>query len=456
MCLLIKLIFGLGAIDFTSEIHIILHKELVQVPDYLPFVYHVISTSDLASKAALLEIMSKRDCGKYQESVYEQFLSAQSEMMNSLTESYAKIRLRLVHTHQHDHDLIRRCLSEIRWFLYELRYNVISARNEQFAFMLWSTLPSEIPTTFQVPTSVHPVSVPTLYVPFISKVSDANFSVYGRRTDRIHENGSFYVATPQCLPSFVSQPFYKIPKELASQYFISVHGAVESFDSIWVGPSTDLIPCVLAKSPRSYHIIFEATAVSKKQFELKPLRDLLVVTCFLDSICAGYYGKHLLFQGHPVLQFHAADITISTPRQYCHKPLGLEIWFAKGYSLFLVFESSDARDEYEVLLASHCVLPFSKSIFSLCFGSELTKLVKNRANLLSFRDQWVSNKLSSFAYLLILNFFADRSFANYSQYPVMPWVVPSRDLSKPMGQQTPVRGAMFIDQFHQSGPDWHF
>jgi hypothetical protein len=231
---------------------------------------------------------------------------------------------------------------------------------------------------------------------------------------------------------------------------------MESFDSIWVGPSTDLIPCVLAKSPRSYYIIFEATAVNKKQFELNPLRELLVVTSFLDSIVAGYYGKRFLFQGHPVLQFHAADIIISTPRQYCHKPLGLEIWFAKGYSLFLMFESSDARNVYEVLLASQCVLPFSKSIFSLCFGSELTKLVKNRANLLAFRDQWVSNKLSSFAYLLILNFFSDRSFANYSQYPVMPWVHPSRSLSKPMGQQTPERGATFIDRFDQSGPDWHF
>jgi hypothetical protein len=322
--------------------------------------------------------------------------------------------------------------------------------------MLWSALPSEIPTTFQVPTSVHPVSVPTLYVPFISKASDTSFSVYGRQTHRVHENGSFYAATPQCLPSFVAQPFYRVPSELATQYFISVHGAMEAFESISVGPSTELVPCVLAKSSRSYYIIFEATAVGKERFDLKPLRKLLVVASFLDSICAGYYGKRSLFQGHPVVQFRAEDIIISTPRQYCQKPLGLEIWFTKAYSLFLMFESPNARNEYEVLLASQCVLPFSKSIFSLCFGSELTTLVKNRANLSTFPGQWVSNKLSSFAYLLILNFVTDRSFANYSQYPVMPWVVPSRNLSRSMGQQTPERGAMFIDQFHQSGPDWHF
>lgn len=65
---------------------------------------------------------------------------------------------------------------------------------------------------------------------------------------------------------------------------------------------------------------------------------------------------------------------------------------------------------------------------------------------------WVDGKLSNFEYLMHLNTFAGRSFNDWGQYPVFPWVLRDyesetldltnpavfRDLSKPMGALTEV------------------
>ena len=64
-----------------------------------------------------------------------------------------------------------------------------------------------------------------------------------------------------------------------------------------------------------------------------------------------------------------------------------------------------------------------------------------------FQKQWVDGQLSNFEYLMIVNCFAQRSFQDLTQYPVMPWVLADysqeiidfssntqfRDLSKPIG-----------------------
>jgi hypothetical protein len=67
--------------------------------------------------------------------------------------------------------------------------------------------------------------------------------------------------------------------------------------------------------------------------------------------------------------------------------------------------------------------------------------------------RWVDGKLSNFEYLMHLNTFAGRSFNDWGQYPVFPWVLRDyesetldltnpavfRDLSKPMGALVEVR-----------------
>lgn len=45
-------------------------------------------------------------------------------------------------------------------------------------------------------------------------------------------------------------------------------------------------------------------------------------------------------------------------------------------------------------------------------------LVRSKAT-----QEWVERKISTFNYLLKLNFIGERSYNDYSQYPVFPWIV---------------------------------
>lgn len=70
---------------------------------------------------------------------------------------------------------------------------------------------------------------------------------------------------------------------------------------------------------------------------------------------------------------------------------------------------------------------------------------------------WQLGKISNFDYLLYLNLAAGRSFNDLAQWPVFPWVLKDytserldlsdpgvfRDLTKPMGAQTPARLQVF-------------
>ena len=40
-----------------------------------------------------------------------------------------------------------------------------------------------------------------------------------------------------------------------------------------------------------------------------------------------------------------------------------------------------------------------------------------------FTQQWREHKITNYDYLMILNSYAQRSFQDLSQYPVMPWVL---------------------------------
>ncbi len=93
----------------------------------------------------------------------------------------------------------------------------------------------------------------------------------------------------------------------------------------------------------------------------------------------------------------------------------------------------------------------------------------------SVTQRWVRSEISNFQYLMHLNTLAGRSYNDLSQYPVFPWILRDydsevssclsklayifkvldlldpntfRDLSKPMGAQTPDRLEQFLKVLH--------
>lgn len=89
-------------------------------------------------------------------------------------------------------------------------------------------------------------------------------------------------------------------------------------------------------------------------------------------------------------------------------------------------------------------------------------------SLSTLTNLWVSRKITNFEYLLNLNYLAQRSFNDLSQYPVFPWIIVDfdsenldlnnpkiyRDLSKPIGALNPKRLEFFLKRYREfTGPD---
>ena len=104
-------------------------------------------------------------------------------------------------------------------------------------------------------------------------------------------------------------------------------------------------------------------------------------------------------------------------------------------------------------------------LYSLILKQEDTQL-ESLPDLTAMTDKWYCKELSNFQYLMFLNFMANRSFNDITQYPVLPWVItnykgskldlkdPSvyRDLSKPIGALNPDKLSMLKNRYKDMPP----
>jgi hypothetical protein len=159
-----------------------------------------------------------------------------------------------------------------------------------------------------------------------------------------------------------------------------------------------------------------------------------------------------------------SDVMVISKRSFLLRDVALELFFTDGRSYLLTARSKDERDNlYKKLteraphLTSSSVPPFPEDAWRLDSWRHpeemsqgfLAKLTNSGPKAAT--KQWQSGEMSNFHYLMLLNTMAGRTFNDLTQYPVFPWVLADytseeldlrdpktfRDLSKPMGCQTP-------------------
>ncbi|XP_073209166.1 WD repeat- and FYVE domain-containing protein 4 isoform X3 [Lepidochelys kempii] len=137
--------------------------------------------------------------------------------------------------------------------------------------------------------------------------------------------------------------------------------------------------------------------------------------------------------------------------------IALEIFFKNGYSKFLVFHDSDRNKAFKRFCSLQPVLK-AKGI-----TEESLNIRKNTGGEKTMLQKWQKREISNFDYLMYLNTLAGRTYNDYMQYPVFPWILADyhsqmlnlaspqtfRDLSKPMGAQTLERKRKFIQRYHE-------
>ena len=120
-----------------------------------------------------------------------------------------------------------------------------------------------------------------------------------------------------------------------------------------------------------------------------------------------------------------------------HKQTAIEIFLCNGKSLIVDFID---QDSLQILKQIQALIPKTVPV------EVQTVPWKEFVNSKTIIQEWVEGKLSNFKYLTLLNLYSGRSFNDFSQYPLFPWVLSDyssdkldlsspgtfRDLRKPM------------------------
>ncbi|KAJ5223640.1 hypothetical protein N7468_008182 [Penicillium chermesinum] len=209
---------------------------------------------------------------------------------------------------------------------------------------------------------------------------------------------------------------------------------------------------------------------------------------------AGRESSDRRFHEHETRSWKWSDLVSVSKRRFLFRDVALEIFFTDGTSYLLTFFSARVRDElsaqlgtmapqvtgsaghsrpediwrYETLRSQEDEPRSLGSKFASVFGH----LPSNPAT-----RKWVRGEISNFHYLMLINTLAGRTFNDLTQYPVFPWVLADytseeldlndpkafRDLSKPMGCQTPEREAGFRERYNafaemgdDNSPPFHY
>ncbi|KAL8830126.1 MAG: hypothetical protein Q9191_001607, partial [Dirinaria sp. TL-2023a] len=188
------------------------------------------------------------------------------------------------------------------------------------------------------------------------------------------------------------------------------------------------------------------------------------------------------------------DVLSISKRRFLFRDVAVEIFFGDGRSYLLTTSNPHLRDELHkdlremaVSVAERASSPGQEDTWRIesikspeaelqTLGSRFSSVfAHSHANPATRR--WAKGEISNFQYLMLINTMAGRTFNDLTQYPVFPWVLADysseeldltdsrsfRDLSKPMGCQTPERQADFRERYqvfaemaNENQPPFHY
>ena len=197
---------------------------------------------------------------------------------------------------------------------------------------------------------------------------------------------------------------------------------------------------------------------------------------------------------HETRSWRWEDVLSISKRRFLFRDVAIEVFFVDGRSYLLTIASPQLRDElHQRILAKAQNLPGGVSagnpedlwrVESLkapednpqTFGSRFSSVFAHGTSNPATR-KWLKGEISNFHYLMLVNTMAGRTFNDLTQYPVFPWVLADysseeldltnsrtfRDLTKPMGCQTPERQTEFRDRYQSfaemgdhNSPPFHY
>ena len=172
------------------------------------------------------------------------------------------------------------------------------------------------------------------------------------------------------------------------------------------------------------------------------------------------------------------DVISISKRRFLFRDVAIEMFFTDGRSYLLTTITPSLRDELFFKMLSKAphtsganALPNPEDAWRLeglrvfdespqGLGSRLGTFF-NSSPWNPVLKRWQRGEMSNFHYLMMVNTMAGRTFNDFTQYPVFPWILADytsqdldledpatfRDLSKPMGAQTQSRISGFMETY---------
>lgn len=223
---------------------------------------------------------------------------------------------------------------------------------------------------------------------------------------------------------------------------------------------------LLLKGRSSFYFMFGISEDSNSLCAVREELYPLLLRFYLSYMIAGSFGTCTLFAGRPVISWQFNEIMGFQKHLWLQKPYGLEIATVRGWNFIFVANKSNIKQVTQsiqsVVNETFSQLPPKSHV-----RSPVTSLRMIKAGLSDATKAWEDGKISNFTYLLLLNKFGLRSYCDYSQYFIMPWIISDynsqelsdearRDLTKPMGQLGEGRLAKFEQIYQDSGDNYFY
>ena len=190
--------------------------------------------------------------------------------------------------------------------------------------------------------------------------------------------------------------------------------------------------------------------------------DLETFKYYFNLIASGYFGRYTVFQGHFVLQIDISSISSIKQHYWLHLDTAYNVSFYLGYHFVLIFEDTNGKNSfYNKVLNSPLAFLDKCPPVNISIKSPVTSAYFSTLKHVDLLGLWSEGKIGNEILLCCLNYHSRRSYADFTQYFVYPWVLDNykalidgkfsyRDLSLPMGQIGKERAMSYEDMFNNT------
>ncbi|WVR06613.1 hypothetical protein IAU60_003645 [Kwoniella sp. DSM 27419] len=158
------------------------------------------------------------------------------------------------------------------------------------------------------------------------------------------------------------------------------------------------------------------------------------------------------------------EIVENNKRAFLFRDVALELYFSDKRNFLIVFRDKKERQSVVQKIGSKNDQrdAISRSVIGNFVVDTVAKAMdKSEQQLEALQRKWQCREISNFAYLQLLNQYANRTPNDVTQYPVFPWVLADytsevldlesestyRDLRYPMGALTPARREAAVERY---------